>query len=96
MTFARIVPFWRSTIHDELLGRQVMLLVAHGNSLRALCSLLDDLDEDDVVDLNIPTGVPMVYTLNSELRPLQPYAYLGDQDAIRKKAEAVANQGKAQ
>ena len=94
-TVARFVPYWESTIAPDIKAGKKVLIVAHGNSLRALVKYLDHVSEKDIVDLNIPTGVPMVYTLNSELRPLQPYSYLGDQDAIRKKAEAVANQGKA-
>ena len=72
-----------------------MLIAAHGNSLRALVKYLDNVSDRDIVELNIPTGVPLVYNLNDDLRPLQPYHYLGDQEAVRKKAEAVANQGKA-
>ena len=95
-TIARFMPYWESTIAPDIRAGRKVLIVAHGNSLRALVKYLDHVSEKDIVDLNIPTGVPMVYTLNSELRPLQPYAYLGDQEAIRKKAEDVANQGKAQ
>ena len=95
-TVARFIPYWESTIAPDIRAGRKVLIVAHGNSLRALVKYLDHVSEKSIVDLNIPTGVPMVYTLNSELRPLQPYSYLGDQEAIRKKAEAVANQGKAQ
>ncbi len=95
-TVARFVPYWESTIAPDIKAGKRVLIAAHGNSLRALVKYLDNVSEQDIVNLNIPTGVPMVYTLNSDLRPLQPYYYLGDQDAIRKKAEAVANQGKAQ
>ena len=95
-TVARFVPYWESTIAPDIKAGKKVLIAAHGNSLRALVKYLDNVSEKDIVDLNIPTGVPMVYTLNSELRPLQPYHYLGDQEAIKRKAEAVANQGKAQ
>ena len=94
-TVARFVPYWESTIAPTIKSGKHVLIAAHGNSLRALVKYLDHVSEKEIVNLNIPTGVPMVYTLNSELRPLKPYEYLGDQDAIRKKAEAVANQGKA-
>jgi 2,3-bisphosphoglycerate-dependent phosphoglycerate mutase len=94
-TVARFVPYWESTIAPDIKAGKKVLIAAHGNSLRALVKYLDNVSEKDIVDLNIPTGVPMVYTLNSELRPLQPYHYLGDQEAIKRKAEAVANQGKA-
>ena len=72
-----------------------MLIVAHGNSLRALVKHLENVSEQEILELNIPTGVPLVYTLNDELKPLQKM-YLGDQEAIARKAAAVANQGKAQ
>ena len=75
-----------------LLGRVV--IAAHGNSLRALVKHFDQISEADIVELNIPTGIPLVYELADDLRPLRKY-YLGDQDAIRKAADAVANQGKA-
>jgi 2,3-bisphosphoglycerate-dependent phosphoglycerate mutase len=94
-TVARFIPYWESTIAPDIRAGKKVLIVAHGNSLRALVKFLDHVSEKEIVNLNIPTGVPMVYTLNSELRPLKPYEYLGDQDAIRKKAEAVANQGRA-
>jgi 2,3-bisphosphoglycerate-dependent phosphoglycerate mutase len=70
------------------------LIAAHGNSLRALVKYLDNLTDQEVIDLNIPTGIPLVYELNQELTPLKHY-YLGDQEAIRKAMESVANQGKA-
>jgi 2,3-bisphosphoglycerate-dependent phosphoglycerate mutase len=94
-TVARFVPYWESTIAPHIKTGKKVLIAAHGNSLRALVKYLDNVSDQDIVDLNIPTGVPLVYNLNSELKPLQPYYYLGDQEAIRKKAEAVANQGKA-
>ena len=94
-TVARFVPYWESTIAPDIKAGKKVLIAAHGNSLPALVKYLDNVSEKDIVELNIPTGVPMVYTLNSELRPLQPYHYLGDQEAIKRKAEAVANQGKA-
>ena len=72
-----------------------MIIAAHGNSLRALVKYLDDISDDEIVELNIPTGVPLVYELDDEtMKPIRHY-YLGDQDEIRKAAEAVAQQGKA-
>ena len=71
-----------------------MLLVAHGNSIRALVKYLDGISDDDIVELNIPTGVPLVYEFDDKLKPLRHY-YLGDADAIAAKMAAVANQGKA-
>ena len=94
-TVARFVPYWESTIAPEIKAGKKVLIAAHGNSLRALVKYLDNVSDEEIVNLNIPTGVPLVYNLNSELRALQPYYYLGDQEAIKKKADAVANQGKA-
>ena len=95
-TVARFVPYWESTIAPDIKAGKKVLIAAHGNSLRALVKYLDHVSDQEIVNLNIPTGVPMVYTLNSDLRPLQPYHYLGDQEAIKRKADAVANQGKVQ
>ena len=75
-------------------GRRV-LIAAHGNSLRALVKYLDDVSEEDIVGLNIPTGVPLVYDLDDDLKPLGS-RYLGDQEAIAEAMQAVANQGRAQ
>ncbi len=74
-------------------GQQV-IVAAHGNSLRALVKYLDNISDDDIVELNIPTGVPLVYELDAQLKPLSHY-YLGDPEEIRKAQEAVAKQGKA-
>ena len=71
----------------------MVLIVAHGNSLRALVKFLDQVSDDDIVKLNIPTGVPLVYELDEELKPIKNY-FLGDQDEILKKTEAVVSQGK--
>lgn len=94
-TVARFVPYWESTIAPDIKAGRKILIAAHGNSIRALVKYLDSVSDQEIVGLNIPTGVPMVYTLNSDLRPLQPSYYLGDQEAIKRKAAAVANQGKA-
>jgi 2,3-bisphosphoglycerate-dependent phosphoglycerate mutase len=71
-----------------------VLIAAHGNSLRALVKYLDHVSDEEIVELNIPTGVPLVYVLNEDLKPLQKF-YLGNQDALQQKMAAVANQGKA-
>jgi 2,3-bisphosphoglycerate-dependent phosphoglycerate mutase len=90
-TLARVLPYWEQNIVPQLKpGRQV-LVVAHGNSLRALVKMLDGLSEQAVVELNIPTGVPLLYEFDAALRP-SPGRYLGDQDAIRAAAEAVRRQ----
>jgi len=93
-TVARVVPYWNETIAPEILAGRRVIVVAHGNSLRALVKHLDGMSEADIVELNIPTGIPLVYELDGRLQPQRKY-YLGDQDAIRKAAEAVANQGRA-
>jgi 2,3-bisphosphoglycerate-dependent phosphoglycerate mutase len=93
-TVARVVPYWNETIAPEILAGRRVVIAAHGNSLRALVKHLDGISEADIVELNIPTGIPLVYELDSRLQPQRKY-YLGDQDAIRKAAEAVANQGRA-
>jgi 2,3-bisphosphoglycerate-dependent phosphoglycerate mutase len=90
-TLARVLPYWEDSIVPELkLGRQVVV-VAHGNSLRALVKMLDGLSEQAVVELNIPTGVPLLYQLDADLQPIAS-RYLGDADAIRAAAEAVRRQ----
>jgi len=90
-TLARVLPYWEQNIVPQLKpGRQV-LVVAHGNSLRALVKMLDGLSEQAVVELNIPTGVPLLYEFDAALRP-SASRYLGDQDAIRAAAEAVRRQ----
>jgi 2,3-bisphosphoglycerate-dependent phosphoglycerate mutase len=93
-TIARFLPYWHSAIAPEIRAGKRVLITAHGNSLRALVKYLDNISEEEIVELNIPTGIPLVYTLNEELKPLNKY-YLGNADAAAKKAQAVADQGKA-
>jgi 2,3-bisphosphoglycerate-dependent phosphoglycerate mutase len=93
-TVARFIPFWESTIAPDIKAGKHVLIAAHGNSLRALVKYLDNMSDEAIVELNIPTGIPLVYQLNDELRPLNKI-YLGDAEAARAKAEAVASQGKA-
>jgi 2,3-bisphosphoglycerate-dependent phosphoglycerate mutase len=93
-TVARFLPYWHETIAPQIKAGKKVLITAHGNSLRALVKYLDNIPDQEIVELNIPTGVPLVYLLNDELKPLQHY-YLGDQDAIKNAQAAVANQGKA-
>jgi 2,3-bisphosphoglycerate-dependent phosphoglycerate mutase len=89
-----VLPFWQDSVAPRLLRGENVLVTAHGNSLRALVKMLDQMSERDILEFNIPTGIPMLYTLDDRLQPLKR-EYLGDQDAIRKAAEAVASQGKA-
>jgi len=92
-TVARFLPYWDSAIAPAIRGGQNVLIAAHGNSLRALVKHLDGVSEQEIVGLNIPTGVPLVYELDDQLRAQKHY-YLGDPEAVRKAAEAVARQGK--
>ena len=93
-TVARFVPYWQQTIAPQVRAGRRVLIAAHGNSLRALVKFLDKMSDQEIVELNIPTGIPLVYMLNDHLEPLNKF-YLGDQEAIKQKAAAVANQGKA-
>lgn len=93
-TVERVVPYWESKIVPLIKEGKTLLISAHGNSLRAIVKFLDNVSEEEILKLNIPTGVPLVYELDDNLKPLKHY-YLGDQEAIKAKMEAVANQGKA-
>ena len=93
-TVARFMPFWTNEIAPQVKAGKKVLIAAHGNSLRALVKYLDNISESEIVGLNIPTGVPLVYELTAELKPIKNY-YLGDPEAVKKAAEAVANQGRA-
>jgi 2,3-bisphosphoglycerate-dependent phosphoglycerate mutase len=93
-TVARFLPYWHATIAPAIKAGKHVIIAAHGNSLRALVKYLDNVSEQEITELNIPTGIPLVYALNEDLRPLQKY-YLGDPAAAPEKAAAVANQGKA-
>ena len=93
-TVARFLPYWHSTIAPAVSSGKQVVIAAHGNSLRALIKYLDDVADDDIVELNIPTAQPLVYELDDRLKPLRHY-YLGDAAAIEASLQAVANQGKA-
>ncbi len=93
-TIARFLPYWHETIAPTIRRGERVLIVAHGNSLRALVKFLDNMSEAQIMEENIPTGIPLVYQLNDDLRPLTK-EYLGDPEAAKKAAAAVANQGKA-
>jgi len=94
-TVARFLPYWNETIAPAIQSGQKVIIVAHGNSLRALVKYLDNVSDRDILELNIPTGIPLVYQLNEDLKPLSKF-YLGDPDAAKRAAAAVANQGKSQ
>ena len=91
-TLARVMPFWESRIVPELRAGRTVLVVAHGNSLRALVKMLDDMSESAIVEFNIPTGIPMLYELDDELRPLSR-RFLGDPAAVAAAQDAVRRQG---
>jgi 2,3-bisphosphoglycerate-dependent phosphoglycerate mutase len=94
-TVDRFIPYWLDTIAPAIRRGQRVLITAHGNSLRALVKYLDDIPDADIVELNIPTGIPLVYDLDDDLRPLG-HSYLGDPEAARLAADSVANQAKTQ
>jgi 2,3-bisphosphoglycerate-dependent phosphoglycerate mutase len=93
-TVARFLPMWHDTIAPTIKTGKRVVIAAHGNSLRALVKYLDNVSDKDIVELNIPTGIPLVYELDENLKPIKHY-YLGDQAAIAAAMNAVANQGKA-
>jgi 2,3-bisphosphoglycerate-dependent phosphoglycerate mutase len=90
-TIARFLPAWHTDIAPRVRGGERVLIAAHGNSLRALVKYLDEISDQEIVELNVPTGIPLVYELDDNLKPLRHY-YLGDPEAARKAAEAVAKQ----
>ena len=93
-TVARFLPFWHETLAPAVKSGERALVVAHGNSIRAIVKYLDDVSDDAIVGINIPTGVPLVYELDADLKPIKNY-YLGDPEAVEKAMAAVAGQGKA-
>jgi 2,3-bisphosphoglycerate-dependent phosphoglycerate mutase len=92
ITLERVLPYWHATLVPAIRSGQRLLLVAHGNSIRALVKYLDNVSEAEITELNIPTGVPLVYELNDEMKPITHY-YLGDPEAVARAAAAVAAQG---
>ena len=93
-TVERVVPYYESEIVPQIKEGKKVIIAAHGNSLRALVKHLDNISDEDILNLNIPTGIPLVYELDENLKPIKSY-YLGDQDAIKAAQDAVANQGKS-
>jgi len=93
-TVERVIPFWNDEIVKSIKQNKKVLIAAHGNSLRALVKYLDNIPNDEIVKLNIPTGIPLVYELDEKLNPIKNY-YLGDPEEIQKAMNSVANQGKA-
>jgi 2,3-bisphosphoglycerate-dependent phosphoglycerate mutase len=93
-TVARFLPYWHDWIAPTVKSGKRVIISAHGNSLRALVKYLDNIPDEEIVQLNIPTGLPLVYELEDNLKPIKSY-YIGDPEEVRKAMEAVANQGKA-
>jgi 2,3-bisphosphoglycerate-dependent phosphoglycerate mutase len=93
-TVDRVLPFWNESMAPAIRASQRLLVAAHGNSIRALVKYLDGISDGDIVNLNIPNGIPLVYELNADLKPLRHY-YLGDPETAARAAAAVALQGKA-
>jgi len=94
-TVERFLPYWHETIAPAVKSGKRVIISAHGNSLRALVKYLDALSEEEVVNLDIPTGIPLIYELDDQLKPIKHY-YLGDPEEVKKAIQAVADQGKAQ
>jgi len=93
-TVARVLPYWNDELAPAIKAGKRLVISAHGNSIRALVKYLDGISDADIVGLNIPNGIPLVYELDAELKPIRSY-YLGDAEAVARAAAAVANQGKA-
>lgn len=93
-TVARFIPYWEKVIAPDIKSGKKVIIAAHGNSLRALVKYLDNISDKDILELNIPTGMPLVYELDTDLRPIKSY-YLGDPEEVAKAMAAVANQGKS-
>ncbi len=93
-TVDRFLPYWHETIAPEIKDGKRVIIAAHGNSLRALVKYLDDVSDEAILKLNIPTGMPLVYELDEDLKPIKNY-YLGDEEAVKAAMDAVASQGKA-
>ena len=93
ITLERVLPYWESTLAPEIKSGRRVLVAAHGNSIRALVKYLDNISDAEITELNIPTGLPLVYELDENLKPIKSY-YLGDPEEAAKKAAAVANQAK--
>ncbi|XP_012294626.1 phosphoglycerate mutase 2 [Aotus nancymaae] len=94
-TIARALPFWNEEIVPQIKAGKRVLIAAHGNSLRGIVKHLEGMSDQAIMELNLPTGIPIVYELNNELKPTKPMQFLGDEETVRKAMEAVAAQGKA-
>jgi len=95
LTIQRTLPYWEDVIVPQLKSGKRILIAAHGNSLRGIVKHLDQMSEDAIMQLNLPTGIPFVYQLDEDLKPVVSMKFLGDEEVVKKAMEAVANQGKA-
>jgi len=95
LTIARTLPYWNDTIVPELKSGKMVLIAAHGNSLRGIVKHLDAMSDEAIMGLNLPTGIPFVYELDENMKPVVSMKFLGDEETVRKAIESVANQGKA-
>jgi 2,3-bisphosphoglycerate-dependent phosphoglycerate mutase len=93
-TLLRVKPYWQTKIIPSLLGNQDVLIVAHGNSLRAMVKMIENISDEKIVDFNIPTGIPLAYEFNENLKPIKQ-GFIGDPETIKQATQAVANQGLA-
>merc|ERR1712098_213575 len=94
-TIARALPFWNDVIAPQIKAGKNVIIAAHGNSLRGIVKHLEGMSDAAIMDLNLPTGIPIVYELDADLKPVKPMAFLGDAETVKKAMEAVAAQGKA-
>ncbi|RXN17567.1 phosphoglycerate mutase 1 [Labeo rohita] len=94
-TIARALPFWNEEIVPQIKEGKRVLIAAHGNSLRGIVKHLEGMSEEAIMELNLPTGIPILYELDKNLKPIKPMQFLGDEETVRKAMEAVAAQGKA-
>jgi len=95
LTIARTLPYWNDIILPEVKKGKRVLIAAHGNSLRGIVKHLDNISDTSIMDLNLPTGIPFVYELDKDLKPIQPMTFLGDEETVKKAMESVAAQGKS-
>lgn len=95
LTIARTLPYWNDVIVPQLKEGKLIIIAAHGNSLRGIVKHLDNMSDDAIMGLNLPTGIPFVYELDENLKPVVSMQFLGDEETVKKAIESVANQGKA-
>lgn len=95
LTIERTLPYWNSVIIPQLKEGKRIIIAAHGNSLRGIVKHLDNLTDDQIMQLNLPTGIPFVYELDENFKPVVSIKFLGDEETVKKAIESVANQGKA-